>query len=75
MKAQGKLELLAFVDKDNNLQGIDRDSGGYPYDVSFFGSATFWPLVAKNDADRYIRTINFGDKGYKIVKLTVDFGV
>lgn len=65
-----KLPLAAWVlvDKDDNVQGMDANSGGYQYNASGLGDIRYWPT--EEAAIEYRDIIDSKhDKGYKVISV------
>lgn len=65
-------EFLCIVDKDGNPIGQDSSSGGYPYVAALPSQIRYWNYKYMKDCVQYHRTINYGDKGYRIQRIVVN---
>lgn len=74
MKADAALEFIGFVNKDNELQGVDAGSGGEPWTPTNPSSIKLWDRERIRDAEKYLQVINYGNKGYRLVRVYINFG-
>jgi hypothetical protein len=61
----------AIIDKDGKFQGMDMDSGGCQFPTYRIRDVNVWPQHFKTKAEAYCKIINYGNKGYKLVKVTL----
>lgn len=54
------------VNREQIPQGLDEVSGGNPFSTSLPGCIKHWGSVKA--AQEYCNIINYGDKGYRVVK-------
>lgn len=65
-------EFICVIDKHGDPQGVDINSSGYPYIATHPSNIRFWRRSETDDVIKYLKVINYGNKGYQLRYININ---